>query len=630
MLRVLLVLFLWVIAHAIPGREANAASRTVEALALKDVKITDEFWAPKLKIYKERTIPHSWKYMEGELKALRAATGQTVEGELNGTWGEANLYKFLETVAHSLAQFPDPELEKRVDEIVNLLARAQQPDGFVHLFYINSKKPKWDPEFLDGSHTGYVLGHMIEAAIEYHANTGKRAFLDIACKAADEAHAHFLGPNGKPGFDGHAELEMALVELYRVTGVQRYLDLARAFIEWRGRSKVKPAGPTPRAYFQDEVPFRLQRTLEGHAVRAIFFATGVADQAIETGEFDFRLAANRFWDSTTLRRMAITGSTGPRHEHEAFGEDYELPVNGYYESCAACGLADFANRMFSLERNSDSADVLERVLYNAVLHGISLNGTNSYYQNPLTDASRPRYNSWVCCPPNLSRTLFQIGRYAYAASADELFVNLYVGSEARVPFANGDTHFKVETDYPWDGAVKISVNPAHAGQPFSLRLRLPGWCGDMQLKVNGIPTKALRDDSGFIALKRKWNIGDSVEAVFAMPVQRIEGHPNIQDCMGKIALQRGPLVYGFEALDNGGRTNLMLEANAEFSFARRRDLLGGIGSIASKTEDGTAITAIPFYALANREKSSQEVWVRQKGLQRTNAWWEGKLYRALQ
>lgn len=621
-----LLLLLEAVVHVEAG--TNEISH-LRPLPLKDVQITDQFWAPKLRLYKERTLPHSWKYMESELRALRYAAGEKVEGPLNGTWGEANLYKFLETVAHSLALFPDPDLEKRVDDIVTLLGRAQEADGFVHLFYINSKKPRWDPEFLDGSHTGYVLGHMIEAAIEYNANTGKRAFLDIACKAADEAWEHFLGPNGQPGFDGHAELEMALVELFRVTGQPRYLQLSRAFIEWRGRGKVKPAGPTPRAYFQDEVPLRQQRNLDGHAVRAIFFATGVADQAIETLDGDYRLAANRFWDSTTLRRMAVTGGIGPRHEHEAFGEDYELPLDGYYESCAACGLADFAQRMFLLERHSESADVLEKVLYNAVLHGLSLDGTNSYYQNPLTDRDHPRYNSWVCCPPNLSRTVFQIGRYAYAASADELFVNLYVGSELRVRFSAGDIRLKVETEYPWEGKVKVTILPSTDGLKFSLNLRVPGWAQNTRISINGATSGALRrNDAGYLVLNRNWKEGDTIEANFPMPIERMEGHPNIKDCAGKIALQRGPIVYGFEGLDNAGTTNLVLAAESELKTSRT-NLLGGITEITGTSADGQRLTAIPFYTLANREKSSQEVWVGLRDLKTTDAWWEGKLYRPL-
>ncbi len=237
-------------------------------------------------------------------------------------------------------------------------------------------------------------------------------------------------------------------------------------------------------YRSTAVRKRSLRTLEGHAVRAVFFATGVTDLAIETGDADYRLAASWFWDSTTLRRMAITGSVGPRQRHEALGEDYELPNNGYYESCAACGLVDFARRMFLLERRAESADVLERVLYNAVLHGIGLSGTNSYYQNPLSDRDKPRYNSWVCCPPNLSRTLLQVGRYAYAHTDREVYVNLYVGSTAQVPLAPGPVRLQVETDYPWDGAVKLTVRPEKTLR-FTLCLRRPGWCARTTLKVKG-------------------------------------------------------------------------------------------------------------------------------------------------
>ncbi len=605
---------------------AGAADR-VRLLPVQSVTIEDSFWAPKLKVYREKTIPHSWNYMGWELRSLQKAAGKQVEGELNGTWGEANLHKFLETIAYSLAMHPDAEVERRMDEVIAMLAAAQQPDGYLHAYVTNNKKTPWDPGFLDGSHDGYVLGHMIEAAIEHSSATGKRTFLDIAVKAADQAYEHFLGPNGKPGFCGHAELEMALVELYRITGKQRFLELSKSFVEWRGRGVVKPAGDTPRAYFQDGAPLRKQLTLEGHAVRAVFFATGVADLAIEMKDGDYRLAANRFWDSTTMRRMAITGSVGPRKEHEAFGEDYELPNNGYYESCAACGLADFAQRMFLLEGRSDCIDILERVLYNAVLHGISLEGTTTYYMNPLSDRDNVRYNSWVCCPPNLSRTLLQVGRYAYAQSDSEIFVNLYVGGHAAFKLANGTVNLRVETEYPWDGRVSIRVEPAQAGR-FAVNLRLPGWCEQAQLVVNGqAQSPPPLTERGFLRLDRAWKAGDAIELRMDMPVRRIEAHPNIRDCAGKVAIQRGPIVYGIEALDNGGSADVALADEPSFETERRPDLLGGITVIKSKTADGKPLVAVPFHALANRGKSAQEVWVRQPGLKPNAAWWLGSLYR---
>jgi len=288
------------LASAQLSRAADTAS--IKLVPLRDISIKGPFWGPRLRVYKEKTIPHSWQYMSWELRAMKRANKIEVDGDLNGTWGEANLYKFMETCAHSLSIFPDVGLEKRMDEIIALVAGAQRPDGYVHAYITNSGKPPWDRDFLDGSHDGYVLGHMIEAAIEYYRATGSKAFLDIACKAAGQAYMEFLGPRGRPGFCGHAELEMALVELYRVVPDKKFLDLAKAFVEWRGRNKVKPAGPTPRAYFQDAVPFRLQKNLDGHAVRAIFFATGVADIAIETADADYRLAANPQERTRGLRR----------------------------------------------------------------------------------------------------------------------------------------------------------------------------------------------------------------------------------------------------------------------------------------------------------------------------------------
>ena len=613
-----------------PPQRASAAPQAdaVRLVPLKQIEVSDGFWGPKLKRYRERTIPWSWNYMGWELRALRKAGGETVSGELNGTWGEANLHKFLESAALSLAQFPDPALEAKVDEVVKLLGRAQQPDGYLHAYVTNNKKTPWDPAFLDGSHDGYVLGHMIEAAIEYYAATGKRAFLDIACKAADQAWNHFLGPNGQPGFCGHAELEMALVELHRVTGVARHLELARAFVEWRGRGKVKPCSDTPRAYFQDAFPVREQRTLEGHAVRAIFFATGVADLALATGDADYRLAAHRFWDSTTLRRMAITGSTGPRKEHEAFGEDYELPNDGYYESCAACGLADFAQRVFLLERRAESADILERVLFNAVLHGMALDGTNSYYQNPLTDRDRPRYNSWVCCPPNLSRTLLQAGRYAYARTDRDLYVNLFIGGACRVSFPAGEIALRVRTDYPWDGKVVFTIECA-APTRFALHVRKPGWCEAAELALNGENTGARPSDGGYWVFDRTWKQGDTLSLTMPMPVKRMQSHPNIASCRGKIALQRGPLAYGFEGIDNPGEARFRLGATPTFEVEHRPGLLGGVSVLRGTAANGRPIQAIPFYALANRGRSWQEVWVEQEGVKPSDDWWLGALYRPL-
>jgi hypothetical protein len=361
----------------------------------------------------------------------------------------------------------------------------------------------------------------------------------------------------------------------------------------------------------------------------VFFATGVADVARATGDSDYRLTADRFWQSLTGRRMYVTGSIGPRREHEAIGEDYELPNDGYAESCAACGLADFAQRMFLLERRSEYADVLERVLYNAVLHGIALDGATTYYGNPLSDKDNVRNNCWVCCPPNLSRTVLQIGKYAYAYGDGEVFVNLFVGGTAKVPLAGGEVELRVATEYPWEGTVAITVG-VKAPRSFALNLRIPGWCTQAELTLNGTSVEPLaRGENGYAQLARVWQNGDALELRLAMPIVRVEAHPNVRACTGKVAVQRGPIVYGFEGLDNGGTAAITLGADPGFATERRPDVLGGITAVTGDTATGQRFFAIPFYALANRAKSCQEVWVAQKGLAPGAEWWLGALYRVL-
>ena len=284
--------------------------------------------------------------------------------------------------------------------------------------------------------------------------------------------------------------------------------------------------------------------------------------------------------------------------------------------------------MFLLERRSESCDVLERVLYNAILHGLSLDGTNSYYQNPLSDHDHLRDNCWVCCPPNLSRTLMHVGRYAYARTERDLYVNLVVGGTARVPFKAGPVTLHVETDYPWDGRVNLRV----AGKlpvRFALHVRKPGWCGRAELTLNGLAGDVQPDDFGYWTLDRDWKEGDQVGLVLDMPVRQMVAHPDIAACRGKVALQRGPLVYGFEGLDNHGDARVILGANPEFEVRHQPDLLGGVTVIRGRAADGQPVQAVPFYALANRGKSSQEVWVEQPALERTAAWWLGALYRAM-
>jgi hypothetical protein len=282
--------------------------------------------------------------------------------------------------------------------------------------------------------------------------------------------------------------------------------------------------------------------------------------------------------------------------------------------------------MFLMERDAESADVLERVLYNAILHGISLSGTNTYYCNPLSDRDHLRDNCWVCCPPNLSRTLLQVGRYAYASSERDLYINLYVGGTVRVPSKAGEILLRVETDYPWDGRVNLRFETA-SRMPFALHLREPGWCDKAELQLNGARSEVKPDDSGFWTVRREWREGDSVTLIMDMPVQVMMAHPNIALCRGKVALQRGPLVYAFEGLDNDGDPRVRFNSDSRFTVERRRDLLCDVAVVCGVAANGRRVEAIPFYALANRGKSAQEVWVEQAGLKPGADWWLGSLYR---
>jgi DUF1680 family protein len=619
-----MITFLVVTFCAGPSSVAQAGE-SLKPVPVTAVTVEDSFWSPKLAIYRENTIPHSWKYIDGNIKAMRKIAGLSEEQGDTGLWTEANLHKFIETVAYSLSLYPDAELENRLDEVISVLAAAQRPDGYIHAHVTNKSLTAWNN--LYHQHDGYVSGHLYEAAVAHFHTTGKRTLLDVACKSADQAYHHFLVEKN-PGFPGHAEIELALVELYRATGQERYLELAQTFIERRGANKEKDCPRFPCEYFQDHLPVRQQREIKGHAVRAVFFATGVADVALETADRQMRAAAERLWESAAKRKMYITGSIGAARKHEAFADDYVLPNDGYCESCAACGLADFAHRMLMLQADAQCGDVLERVLYNAVLHGISLDGKSFYYRNPLSDRNHPRGNNWCCCPPNLSRTLLKLGRYIYAHDNKEIYVNLYVGGSGRILLPDNTITITQQTEYPWNGNVKIRVHPQTQSQ-FSVNLRIPGWCRKTKLKINGVAAAEFPVRKGYVRIEREWKGNDVIELYFLMPVERVEAHPNVKHDNGLVAIQRGPILYGLEALDNNPDLDVTLPADPRFKIGHMPQFLGGVTVIKGKSSKGKTFLAVPFYALANREKSSQVVWLQQTGKRENPAGWEDKLYRSL-
>ena len=608
---------------AVPAGAAGGGARQRRALPLTSVRMGDAFWAPKQRIIRERAIPHSWQYVQGEIEDNEIAAGwRHLERGDAYPWTQANLHKVLETAAYALAQERNPDLDRKVDSIIAAIAGAQQPNGYVNALITVRKKTPWAN--LDGQHDGYVAGHLIEAAVAHHLATGKRTFLDVACRLADHIYQYFITEK-HPGVCGHAELELALVRLTRVTGERRYLHLAKEWIERRGKPGPH-SSDTQRSYCMDHLPIRQVPEVTGHAVRALFYLTGVAAVAAETGDAGLGDAARRLWQSTTRRKMYVVGSVGSQEKDEGFGPDYDLPNQGYSESCANCGLVYYAHSMFLLDGEAESMDVLERTLYNAVLHGIALDGTSTYYRNPLTDENNPRNNCWICCPPCLSRTLLRVQEYVYARTDRDLTVNLYAAGTAALSFGKTPVTVTQETLYPWDGRVKIGVQPAGRVR-FALRLRIPGWCASARVSINGKQIARPRMEKGYVVIAREWQRGDHVDLDLPMLVERIEAHPNIVEDRGRVALQRGPLVYAFEGLDNAGDAEVSLPADPGFRVEHRPGFLGGVTVITGARADGRPFTAIPFYALANRENSRQRVWVPQAGKSDAPAGWEGLLYR---
>ena len=605
-----------------------AATNAIRCVAMEEVPLTavriqDNFWLPRLKIYRDNLIPSIWPKLARPIAMLKSAA--TPEKKpIKGVYPyiEADVHKILEAASCTLVLSPDPELERRINELIAVVGAAQQPDGYVDAFVLTHGLVPWSKSNNDNE-DGYVTGFLIEGAVAHYRSTGNKIYLDIAVKAADSAWRYFVEQK-KAGFPGHPEIEPALAELYRVTGDAKYLDLLRVLIDARGQAHNDSKG----ASLQDHLPIRQQNDIKGHAVCAMFFATGVADLGMETGEKSMCDSARRLWASTTKKKMYVTGSVGSNPKGEAFGEDYELPNReSYCESCANCGLLNFAHRMLRLDGNAEAADVLELALYNGVLHGMALDGKSTYsYATPISDANHSRSDWGMCCPTTLYRTLMQVGRYVYGFSDNDIFVNLFVGSVGQVPLKTGPVTIRQKTEYPWSGSVLIGVEPEKERE-FALRVRIPGWSHDASLRLNGKKLELLDIVKGYAVIRRAWRKGDTVQVDLPMPVRRVEAHNRVRADMGKVALQRGPIVYGLEALDNDGRALVSLPADPKFQSEPRPDMLGGVVVIQGKTSDEKPFLAIPFYALANRGASIQEVWLYQAEKQNRKDGWEETLYR---
>jgi len=625
-------------ASAVVVNTSSSPHARLRPVPLTAVSQADDFWTPRRRINREITLPSQYQLLEetGRIDNFRRVAGQTTGPFRGRYYNDSDVYKWLEAVAWTLAADPDPALTRMADTVIDAIASAQQPDGYLNTYFAFERaSERWTN--LRDMHELYCAGHLFQAAIAHRRSTGEDRLLRVTRRLADHICDRFGPPEtGKqPGTPGHEEIEMALVELARETGEPRYRQQAQYFLDTRGHGLIDG-----RAYHQDHQPFREMDRMTGHAVRAVYLNAGATDLYAETGAPALRRALDRLWRNMTTRQMYVGGGVGARHEGEAFGADYELPnARAYAETCAAIGSVMWSWRMLALEGDARYADVLETTLYNAVLPGLSLDGQSYLYQNPLSSDDTHRRQPWfdcACCPPNIARLLASLPGYFYSTSADAVWVHLYAANHARLPLLDGRTiELAQRTRYPWGGEVTIEVASAGA---FGLWLRVPGWCETgATLEVNGQPFPGDLTPGSYVEVRRAWQPGDVVLLSLPMPVRRVACHPYVTENAGHVALMRGPILYCVEGADHPGLDprDLVLPADAELSATFQPDLLGGVVTLHGRAQvippdDGWSdrlyrtagprpeeprgrpvdLTAIPYYAWANREPGPMQVWLR--------------------
>lgn len=642
---------------------------------LHKVEIDDGFWSDYCTLVREAVIPYQWEAFNDRIEGAEPSHAienfKIAAGEAGGKFKgmiaqDSDLAKWIEAVGYSLESHPDEKLEALADGAIDLIAKAQQPDGYLNTYFtVKEPDKRWTDLF--ECHELYCAGHMLEAAVAYYKGTGKRKLLDVMCRYMDYIGTVFGEEPGKRrGYPGHEEIELALLKLYRVTGEEKYLKLSRYFVlergkkpyyfdeEWEKRGKTNfwgpqlwgPSSEAPSAgstYNQYHLPAYEQDTAEGHAVRAVYFYTAMADLAGETGDEKLLGACRAIWKNIVTKRMYVTGGIGSTSIGEAFTFDYDLPNDTVYsETCASIGLIFFASRMLQIERKGEYADVIERALYNVVLASMSRDGHRFFYVNPLEvwpEASeknptrrhvKPVRQPWfgcACCPPNLARLLASLGRYVYGSDDRSVWCHLYIGGSASFETAGGVT-LRQQTDYPWGNRVQISVG-CTSGAEFTLALRIPGWCRRAAVTVDGSPVTE-KACGGYLKLQRVWHGGEQVELVFDMPVEAVEANPQVRADAGKVALTRGPLVYCLEEADNGANLSaIRLLEGAAPAVEADTALPGGAVAIRvpgmrrqstgwddalyrplSKEETPVIVKAIPYCLWGNRAPGEMQVWTR--------------------
>ena len=585
--------------------------KMIKQIDFSHVKINDNFWSPRLSKHVSATLPVCIDQIENQTGRIRnfenAAKG---EGEHSGIFfDDSDVYKALEGMAYSLINNPDPELEKKADEWIDKFAAAQQPDGYINTFYtLTGLDKRWTN--MD-KHEMYCAGHMIEAGVAYYQATGKRKLLDVCIRMTDHMMSQF-GPGKRHWVPGHEEIELALVKLYQTTQEQKYLDFAYWLLEERGHGHgtMGDEGKWNPVYYQDIVPVRQLTDISGHAVRCMYLYCGMADVAALKNDTGYIAAMDRLWDDVVHRNMYITGGIGSSRDNEGFTEDYDLPnLDAYCETCASVGMVLWNQRMNQLTGDSKYIDVLERSLYNGALAGISLGGDRFFYVNPLEskgDHHRQEWYGCACCPSQLSRFLPSIGNYIYASSDDALWVNLYIGNTGQIRIGETDILLTQETDYPWDGSVKLTISTSLPLEK-EIRLRIPNWCKTYDLSINGKRIN-VSEEKGYAVIK-DWKSQDVIALDMDMPVEIVAADPHVKENFGKRAIQRGPLVYCMEEIDNPVYFDqIQLSPSTTFQTAFASDILNGIKTIKTNGRAQSA-TFIPYYAWDNRKAGKMRVWI---------------------
>ncbi len=653
----------WIIGAAAAGFLMQACAEELKDYPIRPmpftaVKVEDGFWGARLETNRAVTVWYAFKQCEetGRIDNF-AKAARLMPGSFRGTpFDDSDVYKVIEGAAYSLATHPDPKLDAYLDGLIAKIAAAQEPDGYLYTARtIHPDNPpgiaspkRWLNDCGDllgkygDSHELYNVGHLYEAAVAHYQATGKRTLLDVATRSADLV-ASVWGPGKLEIPSGHPEIELSLVKLYRVTGKRAYLDLSRFLLECRGRGKG-----IPMAQYANHKPVSEQTELVGHAVRSVYMACAMTDIAAILGDGPYRKAVDAMWLDMASRKMALTGGLGARHGGEAMGDAYELPnAEAYNETCAGIANALWNHRMFLLSGDGKYLDVLERVLYNGVLSGVSLSGDRFFYVNPLASDGAYPFNQghsdrfpWTgcaCCPVNIARFIPSVPGFAYATRGRSVYVGLYLASVAEIPLGSYKVTLRQVTDYPWSGKVRFEVLSDTAGE-WELKLRVPGWAAGAAVPsdlyrivgpaaaaplvtVNGQAFKAEKAQ-GFAGVTRTWKRGDVVELELPMPVRRVVAHEKVVADAGLVALERGPLVYCVEGADQNGRVRqLSLADDAALTAEARPSLLGGVtvlrgkASEAFRREDGSVaqrpvdLTAVPYEVWCHRGHNPMAVWL---------------------